>query len=261
MSFSVEGSVAVITGATRGIGRQIAFRLGRAGARLVVVGRTGSDDPDAVLPGSLPEVVAALGEEGIEARSVQANLTSADDTARIVDRTLEWYGGCDILVNNAGYTSNGPIIDVPSSRWERAFRVQVVGPLQLCQGLLPGMLERGSGRVLSVSSGSATAISPNLALYSTSKQAMERWNASMHLELGGRGVAFNVLRVDHIVSTEGWWHVYNTQGAEIATGGAGLETLKTPEYTAECADWMIRQPDDWSGHVVGFDDIIALGGP
>ncbi|MYH95237.1 MAG: SDR family NAD(P)-dependent oxidoreductase, partial [Acidimicrobiia bacterium] len=76
MSFSVEGSVAVITGATRGIGRQIAFRLGRAGARLVVVGRTGTDDPNAVLPGSLPEVVAALGAEGIEARSVQANLTS-----------------------------------------------------------------------------------------------------------------------------------------------------------------------------------------
>ncbi len=261
MSFTFDGSVAVVTGATRGIGRQIAFRLGRAGARLVVVGRTGSEDPDAVLPGSLPEVVAALGEEGIEARSVQANLTSADDTARIVNETLEWYGRCDILVNNAGYTSNGPMIEVPWSRWERAFRVQVVGPMQLCQGFVPGMLERGSGRVLSVSSGSATEISPNLALYSTSKQAMERWNAYMHLELGGQRVAFNVLQVDSIVSTEGWWHVYNTQGAEIATGGAGLETLKTPEHTAECAEWMIRQPDDWSGHIVGFDDITALGGP
>ncbi|MCY3967202.1 MAG: SDR family NAD(P)-dependent oxidoreductase [bacterium] len=261
MPFSIDGSVAVVTGATRGIGRQIAFRLGRSGAKLVVVGRTGADHPDALLPGSLPEVVAALAEEGIEACSVQADLTSSDDIARIVADTLEWHGGCDILVNNAAYTSNGPIIEVPWARWEKGFRVQVVGPMQLCQGLVPKMLERGTGRVLSVSSGASLSLSHNLALYSTTKQAMERWSEYMHLELGGQGVTFNVLRVDSIVSTEGWWHVYNTQGEDIATGGNGLDTLQTPEYAATCAEWMIRQPDDWSGHSTGFKDIEALGGP
>ena len=261
MTFAIKGCTAVVTGATRGIGRQIALRLGRAGARLVVVGRTVSESADAILAGSLQAVVADLEAEGIEARSVQADMTSSDDIARIAESALEWYGGCDILVNNAAYTSNGPVIEVPWWRWEKGFRVQVVGPLQLCQALVPQMLDRGAGRVLSVSSGAAVTLADSLALYSTTKQAMERWNEFMHLELGGRGVAFNVFRIDSVVSTESWWHVYNTQGEEIATGGNGIGELQTPEHTAACAEWMIQQPADWSGHAVGFSDIASLGGP
>ena len=255
------GAVVVVTGATRGIGRQIALRLGHLGAAIVAVGRTGTDDPDAVLPGSLPELARVMDAEGITVHTVRANLTDPDDTARIVDETLGRFGRCDVLVNNAAFTSNGPIMAVPWSRWEKAFRVQVSAPLQLCQGLVPGMLERGEGRVVNVSSSAATALTPDLGLYSTSKQAMERWNASMHLEVGGRGVSFNVLRVDRVVTTEGWQHVYDTQGEEIATGGGGLAATMTPEAAAAHAEWVIRQPTGWSGHVVGFDDIAALGGP
>src|SRR6516225_7152952 len=102
----LDGAVAVVTGSTRGIGRAVASALGRAGADVVVVGRSGSASPDPRLPGTVDEMV--------------------------VERALAWRGRCDVLVNNAAFTSNGPIMSVPWRRWQKAFRVQVVAPLQLC---------------------------------------------------------------------------------------------------------------------------------
>jgi NAD(P)-dependent dehydrogenase (short-subunit alcohol dehydrogenase family) len=259
--FDPAGAVAVVTGATRGIGRQAAIALGRAGARLVLVGRTGAESPSAVLPGSLDEVAGGLAAEGIEARTVQADLTDPAETKSIVDRTLEWYGGCDILVNNAAYTSNGPIIDIPWSRWQKAMRAQVVAPLQLVQGFVPGMQARGRGRVVNVSSAAAVALASGLALYSVSKQAMERLNDYLHLELGGGGVTFNVLRIERVVATEGWRHVYDTQGAEVATMGGSVTDVIAPEVVGRQIEWMVRQPDGWSGQVVGCDDVSRAGGP
>ncbi len=256
----IEGSVAVVTGATRGVGRATAEVLGRAGATVVIVGRTSDAEPNKVLPGTCEGVERDLRDLGIEARSVRADLSDPDQVDAIVARTLEWFGRCDILVNNAAYTSNGPILEVPARRWQRAFQVQVVSPLQLCQGFVPGMLERGSGRVVNVSSGASQGSSPNLGLYGVSKLAMERWNEYMEIELGGRGVSFNTLRIDQIVTTEGWHYVRDTQGEEMATGGAGLGDLLTPIECAEAIAWMLRQPVDWSGRTVGFDDIRAFGG-
>jgi gluconate 5-dehydrogenase len=257
----LDGAVTVVTGATRGIGRQVASAVGRAGARVVLVGRTGQDAPQAKLPGTLEEVAAQLADEGIEARTVQADLSDAEATQRIVDDTLAWYGRCDVLINNAAFTSNGPLFEIPWRRWQTAFRLQVVAPLQLCQGFVPGMLERGTGRVINVSSGASQALTPNLALYSVSKLAMEHWGDYLHLEAGGRGVSFNTLRIDRLVGTEGFHYVLETQGEEIATAGNGMASVMTSAQAAEHFMWMLAQPPDWSGHTVGFDDITALGGP
>lgn len=257
----LAGAVAVVTGATRGIGRAVARALGRAGARVVVVGRSSGESPDARLPGTLEDAVAELSAAGGEARGVRADLTDPDATRSIVERTLEWFGRCDVLVNNAAYTSNGPVLSVPWRRWQTAFRVQVVAPLQLCHGFVPGMLERGAGRVLNVSSGASQSLTPGLGLYSTSKLAMERWSDQMHLELGGRGVAFNTLRVDRVVATEGFRYVLDTQGEEAATGGQGMASVMTPDQAAAHVEWILARPTDWSGHTVGFDDVTAQGGP
>jgi NAD(P)-dependent dehydrogenase (short-subunit alcohol dehydrogenase family) len=258
---SLEGAVAVVTGATRGIGRAVASVLGQAGAEIVVVGRSGQASPDPRLPGTVDEVVAALAGEGVEALAVQADLSDPDQTERIVERSLAWRGRCDILVNNAAFTSNGPIMTVPWRRWQKAFRVQVVAPLQLCQGFVPGMVERGTGRVINVSSGAAQSLTPGLALYSTSKLAMERWSEYMSLELPGTGVAFNTLRVDRIVATEGFQYVRETQGEEVATGGQGMSRVMSSAEAAAHVLWMVSQPLNWTGHTVGFEDIARAGGP
>jgi citronellol/citronellal dehydrogenase len=255
------GAVVVVTGATRGIGRATAFTLGRAGASVVVVGRSGLDTPDRRLPGTVEEVAAALGGEGVDALGVQADLNDPDATQRIVERTLEWQGRCDVLVNNAAYTSNGPVMQVPWRRWQAAFRIQVVAPLQLCHGFVPGMLERGHGRVINVSSGASQSLTPNLGLYSTSKLAMERWSEYMELEVGGKGVSFNTLRVDRIVATEGFQYVLETQGEDVATGGQGMAAVMSSEEAAVHLLWMASRPTEWTGNTVGFADITSVGGP
>jgi citronellol/citronellal dehydrogenase len=257
----LDGSVSVVTGATRGIGRAVASALGRAGADVVIVGRSGQTSPDPRLPGTVDDMVAELAAEGIDALAIQADLSDPDQTERIIERTLDWRGRCDILVNNAAFTSNGPIMMVPWRRWQKAFRLQVVAPLQLCQGFLPGMIERGLGRVVNVSSGAAQSLTPGLALYSTSKLAMERWSEYMSLELSGTGVAINTLRVDRIVATEGFHYVRETQGEDVATGGQGMSGVMSPAEAAAHLLWLVSQPTTWSGHTFGFEDIAGAGGP
>jgi NAD(P)-dependent dehydrogenase (short-subunit alcohol dehydrogenase family) len=203
-------------------------------------------------------VAAELEAQGVETRLVQADLTDQDQTGEVIAKTLDWHGRCDVLVNNAGYTSNGPVLEVPSSRWQKAMRVQVVAPLQLVQGLVPGMLERGSGRVLNISSEAASTLAPNLALYSVSKLAMERLTEYLHLELGGRGVSFNALHVERLVSTEGWRYVYDTQGEEIANMGVPMSELVSPQQLGHQIRWLVEQPSSWSGHIVSCADVDAL---
>jgi NAD(P)-dependent dehydrogenase (short-subunit alcohol dehydrogenase family) len=257
----LDGSVAVVTGATRGIGKQAAIALGTAGARLVLVGRTRADAPNPVLPGTLDSVAAELDAVGIEARVVQADLTDSEQTQAIITSTLDWYGRCDVLVNNAAYTSNGPLLDIPWSRWQKALRAQVVAPLQLVQGFVPGMLERGAGRVVSISSEAAWTLERGLALYSVSKQAMERLNDYLHLELGGRGVSFNVLHIDKVVSTEGWRYVRDTQGEDVATIGGTVTDVVEPEVIGRQIEWLVRQPASWSGNTITLEGVEAMGGP
>jgi len=257
---NLTDAVAVVTGATRGIGRQAALALGRRGATVVVVGRTSSEAPGP-LPGSVEETVAELESLGIEALGVQADLTDEEATQAIIERTLDRFGRADIVVNNAAYTANGPILEVPWLRWHRAFRVQVVAPLQLCQGFLPGMIQRGHGVICNVSSSVSREVTAGLSVYSTTKLAMERWSDYLDLELAGTGVAVNTLRVERIVATEGWQYVADTQGIEVATAGGPLEGVMEPGLAAEHIVWMLEQPASWTGNTVGFEDITALGGP
>lgn len=257
--------VAVVTGATRGIGRNVALSLARSGVDVVVVGRTATGSGFDSLPGSVDQTVAEIAETGGgRALGVAANLADEADTQAIVDRTLDEWGRCDVLVNNAAYTSNGPMLDVPWNRWGRAFRVQVVAPHQLAQGFLPGIRERGAGRVVNVSSGAALSVTPGLGLYSTSKQAMERWAEYLDAELRAAGetaIAVNTVRVNRLVATEGFHHVAATKGIELATGGSPDAIPVTTSSVADAIVWAIQQPLTWSGHALDLDEIAAQGGP
>jgi NAD(P)-dependent dehydrogenase (short-subunit alcohol dehydrogenase family) len=265
MSFNTDQTladrVAVVTGATRGIGRQVALALGQAGARVVVVGRTSDAKPNPIFAGTLQSVVAELAAQGTDARMVQADITDGASTQQVIDDTLGWFGRCDILINNAAYTSNGPILEVPWRRWERGFRAQVVGPLQLVQGFVPGMLERGYGRVVDVSSEAASVLGPGVALYSVTKQAMERMTEYLHYEAGGRGVSFNVLHIDVAVLTATWQWVNDHEGADVATLGGLVSDQLEPEVVGRQIAWMVDQPSSWSGNIVGCREVTRLGGP
>jgi len=258
----LDDKVVVITGATRGIGRAVADRVAAAGASVVIVGRTRRESPHSSLPGSVEDVVDELVTTfGIPAIGVVADLSDEGETAAIVDRTLDAFGRCDILINNAAYNSAGSMLGVPWHRWGRAFRVQVVAPHQLCHGFAPGMLQRGGGTILNVSTGASQSLLTGFGLYSTSKLAMERWSDYLAAEVAPGGVAVNTLRVDRIVATEGWYHTAATRGMEVASGGAEVIAPITSESVADTVMWMLDRPASWTGNTVNFDDAMALGGP
>ncbi len=253
----LEGAVVVVTGATRGIGRHAALRFAAAGAKVVVTGRSSVSSPHGALPGSVEATVDEVEASGGEVLGVVADLSAADGTREVVDRTLDRFGRCDVLVANAALMTTSPLLETPARRFLLAYQVNVVSVVELVQGFVPAMLERGSGRVISVSSGAAKwGGNPNFAVYGCSKAALERLNDAFHLELGGRGVTFNTLRIDETVPTE-MYELSNRRGAVVRP--VAHAAMYSPAQTAEAMVWMATQPDSWSGNCVGFGDLRTIG--
>ncbi len=150
----LAGQVAVITGASRGIGEAIALRYAMEGARVVVSARTEAPD-DHYLPGTIHETVAHINEAGGEALAVRADLAVDADRRQLIETAREAFGPVDILVNNAAITYFIPVADFPEKRFRLMMEVQVFAPFQLAQLVLPDMRERGRGWILNVSSGAA----------------------------------------------------------------------------------------------------------
>ena len=147
----LAGKVAVITGASRGIGDAIARRFAMEGAKVVVSART-VEDGEHYLPGSINETVAAIRDAGGEAFAVKADLALAADRENLIAAAEAQYGSVDILVNNAAITYFIPVEDFPEKRFRLMMDVQVWAPFELAQRVLPGMQAQGSGWILNVSS-------------------------------------------------------------------------------------------------------------
>ncbi len=224
--------VAVVTGASRGIGAAIALRLARAGARVAAVART--LDPDPRYVGTLHDTVNAVAAAGGLAVAVQADLSRADERRRLVAQIEQQLGPIDILVNNAAVTYLARIEDFPSRRLDLMLDVQVRAPFELTQLVLPGMYERGSGWVLNVSA--RAAVHPDgppfddidtlgFSVYGMCKAALERFTTALAAEGYAHGVRANALAPWDNVATPG-------AGAHDLVAGFPIES---PEVMAEAA--------------------------
>jgi citronellol/citronellal dehydrogenase len=207
----MEGRVAIITGASRGIGAHIAERFAAEGAAVALVARTAAPGTSR-LPGSLDEVVGRIRERGGQAVAVRADLTSPDDLESIVSRAQEELGPVDTLVNNAGVNFYGPALDIRARRYELTFQINVHAPFRLCQILIPSMVERGRGWVLNIVSKQGRNPKgppyPDWARdgsvpYAMSKTALERLTTGLAAEFEGTGVSVNALGTSGLVVTPG----------------------------------------------------------
>lgn len=149
----VKGKTVVITGASRGIGKQLAVEMGRRGANVVVAART--VEPHRRLTGSIGETVDAVKEAGGDAIAVQTDLTVVSDIEALARQAIERFGGIDVLVNNAADTSGGSpnLLELDRSEWLRQFDTNLHGPFSLMQAVLPSMRERGGGVIVNMTSG------------------------------------------------------------------------------------------------------------
>jgi NAD(P)-dependent dehydrogenase (short-subunit alcohol dehydrogenase family) len=219
----LEGKVAVVTGASSGIGRGIARGLAREGARLVLAARRVDD-----LAQLEQELIAAGGE----ALAVTTDVTDEAQVARLFEQAMARFGRVDVLVNNAGAFDGGPIDQLSLEGWQRVIATNLTGPF-LCTRSAFGIMKRqGGGRIINIGSISAQRVRPGSAAYSASKHGI--WGLTQVTALEGR---------EHGIVC-GCLHPGNTR-VERAEGQAGLanaEPFIAIDELAAAAVFMAAQP-------------------
>jgi NAD(P)-dependent dehydrogenase (short-subunit alcohol dehydrogenase family) len=208
---AMDGRAAIVTGASRGIGQRIAERFAAEGAAVALVART-VEPGTSSLPGSMDEVVERIGAAGGRAAVVPADLSDPAEVETIVDRAEAVVGPVDTLVNNAGVNFYGPALDVSARRYGLMFQIMVHSTFRLCQLAVPGMVERGRGWVLNVTSKQARHpvgppypawASDGCTPYGMCKAAIDRLTTGLAAELHGTGVRVNALGTAALVLTPG----------------------------------------------------------
>jgi NAD(P)-dependent dehydrogenase (short-subunit alcohol dehydrogenase family) len=207
----LDGIVALVTGASRGIGAAVAARLAQAGAAVAVTARTASQDPDAALAGSLERTLEAVAAAGSTGFAVVADLADAEDRARIVPEVEAALGPVDVLVNNAAAALYAPIVEIPLRRRRLVFEINLHAPVDLAQAVVPGMRARRRGWIVNISSGTSRHPDPSArnvlgtttSVYGASKAALERLTTGLAIEVQGDGIAVNAVSPVRAVRTEG----------------------------------------------------------
>ena len=254
----MSGSVALVTGASRGIGKASALALADAGFDVVATARTVREgerfehsstlraSDTRPVPGSLETTAAAIRERGREVLPLRMDLMERDSIGAVVSTTLERWKRIDVLVNNAVYTAPGSMDrfqDLPLEVIERIFEANVFAQIHLTQHVLPGMLERGSGTVINITSHVAGADPPGPVGdggwgfgYAASKGAFHRMAGILHVELGDRGIAAFNVDPGFVV----------TEMMQIADHGAALDRHyrgAPPSVPAAVVAWLASSPE------------------
>jgi NAD(P)-dependent dehydrogenase (short-subunit alcohol dehydrogenase family) len=207
----MDGRVVIVTGSSRGIGRQIAQRLAAEGAALALVARTATSQQSR-LPGSLEEVLKEIRGAGGVAEAVLADLTVPEEVETIVARAEQALGPVDTLVNNAGVNFYGPALELPPRRYAIMFQMMVHAPFRLCQLAIPGMVARERGWIVNITSKQARHpkgppypdwASDGSVAYGMCKASLDRLSTGLAAELEGTGVSVNALGTAGLVMTPG----------------------------------------------------------
>lgn len=206
------GKVALVTGATSGIGQACAIAFATAGARVACVGR--KED-------ALREVAARIRELDTEALTLQADLSSSAEAERVVSETIKAFGGIDVLVNAAGHISSGTVENTSLEAWDDMMNVNVRAAFQLMQKALPSLVER-RGNIVNVSSVTGLRAFPGVLAYCVSKAALDQLTRCASLELGAKGVRVNAVNPGVVVT-----EIHKRGGMTDEAYAAFLEHSKT----------------------------------
>lgn len=249
----LAGKVAVVTGASRGIGEAIAIRYAMEGARVVVSART-VEEGDHILPGSINGVVKRIKDAGGEAMAVKCDLSEREEREALIKATQDAYGPVDILVNNAAITYFIPVDDFSEKRMKLMFEVQVFGPFHLAQLVLPGMRARKSGWILNISS--HAALHPKLdapgrggTVYGMCKAALERFTTGLAAEASNDNIGVNVISPG-LVATPGvlHHHLINESNKDMTT--------PVEDMAEACLHLVHGDPSVNSGHITYAADVL-----
>ena len=253
----LSGKVALVTGASRGIGAAIAERFAEEGATVVVTART-VDPATSKLAGTIHETVERITESGGEAVAIAADLSKVAERERLIAETTKQVGPVDVLVNNAAVTYFIPVADFGAKQFQLMFEVEVTAPFHLAQLVLPAMIAKQEGWVLNISSGAARhptfppdpARHVGGAVYGMCKAALERFSTGLASEVYDDNVAVNALSPNRVVPTPG------TVFHHLVSGDPN-QVVEPPEVMAEAALALCSiAPQSRTGRIAYSQDLL-----
>jgi NAD(P)-dependent dehydrogenase (short-subunit alcohol dehydrogenase family) len=246
---NLDGKVAIVTGASRGVGAATAALLARRGCKIACAARATAATP-LPIPGTIDDTVARIVEAGGDAIAVPTNLASDSDIERLIATTIARYGRVDVLVNNAAITFPGDL-EMEMKRFDLVMQVDLRAPLLAMRAVTPGMKARGEGAIVNVSSVAGLNYIPGLMAYGMAKAALEHLTVSAAHQLRPFDIAVNTFRIDVPVASEGF--VFNMPDADHSD-------WEPSEVAAEGIVWMLEQPPSYTGHNEGMAALRAAHG-
>ena len=255
----LDDKVVIVTGASRGIGKDIALLFAAEGGKVICAART-VEEGSHPLEGSLNTTIAEIRAAGGEATAAAANISLPEDCDALVQTARDTYGPVDVLVNNAALTYFIPVKDYALNRWMRSWAVNFHAPFILSQLVLEDMMPRGSGSIVNISSGAAIGpgrgpypdVPPNSGgtCYGAEKAALERFTQGLAQEVYRFGISVTAVSPSQVVPTPGTVFHNLVSGIDDPRG-------EHPELMAKAALLLASEPlDDVTGRVTYSQQIL-----
>ena len=254
MDLELRGKVALVTAASKGLGRASAMALAAEGAQIAISARS------ALLETTAAEIGAATGAQVL---AVRGDVSEAADVTRMVAATMERFGQIDILVINAGGPPPGSFLSLTIDQWEQALQLTLLSAVRLCHAVVPHMLQRSSGSIVAIQSASVKQPVDNLILSNSIRLAVIGLLKSLAIELGPHGSRVNSLnpsftqteRIDQLLAARALAN-HSTPAAEAEKVAAGipLGRMGTPEEFGRTLAWLASPAASYvHGQAVMFD--------
>jgi NAD(P)-dependent dehydrogenase (short-subunit alcohol dehydrogenase family) len=201
----LNGKVAIVTGASRGLGKAIAIGFAKEGANVVVAARTELESKE--LPGTINQTANEIKALGGEALPIRCDVTNEQSVNEMVQKTQDKFGHIDVLVNNAGVAFYRPVLETFLKRWELVIRVNLTGAFVCSKAVLPQMIKQNSGSIINISSLAADerdeGTVPTGLAYAVSKAGLDRFTWGLATEVGKHNIAVNTVKPYAVVDTDG----------------------------------------------------------
>lgn len=252
----LQGQVAIITGAGRGIGAATAEVLAQAGAVVVLTARSADQ---------LEAVASRLRSAGARAIAIPADVSDPEQIEAVVESATSQFDRVDILVNNAGVIWPLDLaVDADMDEWAYNIHVNLVGPFYMARSVLPLMMDRGYGRIVNVSSSAATTPVPGGSAYCSAKAGLDMFTRVLALELEGSGVTVNALHPGN-VDTEMQADIRSVDAEDVSLLAPVVDycqsiydagTLRSPADVARAIYWLVgSRSRAASGQIFDLDDV------
>lgn len=243
--FNLQGRVAVVTGASRGLGKAMSLALAEAGADVVVVGRTME---------SLEVTAAEVRRLGRGSRPLKADVTNGEDVERMVQLTVEEFGKIDVLVNNAGIAISKPTSGLSQEEWDRVITTNLKGVFLCCQAVGWEMIKRGYGKIINIASVLGMVGMPRAAAYSASKGGVIQLTRTLALEWAENNVKVNAICPGYFDTPMNKQILANPRKMEFVIDRTPLGRLGKPEELAGTVIFLASEASDFiTGQIICVD--------